>query len=165
MWPYYEVVRGATDSSQLYQDYNVPTKFRSSDGTGFLMSGTSALYTDKSDLPYPTTVNSDFDLYDKNGTRSHFAAVRSDPQRTVFGVVAFVPNLSHDGDTLLIESISMPGTEAAMDFVTDDAQLLPFLRKIQRVDGSVPHFEVLLETHSMGAGAVQSHILVWRTIN
>ncbi len=35
-----------------------------------------------------------------------------------------------------------------MDFVLDDAQLLPFFHRIQRPDGTAPHFELLLETHN-----------------
>jgi hypothetical protein len=88
---------------------------------------------------------------------------RSDPQRRVFGIVAYEPNLARDGNALLIEGISMSGTEAAMDFLDDDAQLLPFLNRIRRLDGTLPHFEVLLESHNMGASAVQSHIIAWRT--
>jgi len=94
---------------------------------------------------------------------AEWISLRNDPQRRVYGVVAFVPNLARDGDDLLIEGISMSGTEAAMDFVNDDAQLLPFLDKIKRPDGSIPYFEVLLETHNMGASAVHSQILAWRS--
>ena len=49
-----------------------------------------------------------------------------------------------------------------MDFLNDDSQLLPFLNQIRRPDGSIPHFEILIETRNMDASAVQSHILAWR---
>src|ERR1700726_3927593 len=90
--------------------------------------------------------------------------VRTDPERRVFAVVAYLPNLARDGNALLIEGISMAGTEAAMDFVDDDAKLLPFLNRIRLPDGTLPHFELLLETHNMGASAVRSQILAWRTM-
>jgi len=101
----------------------------------------------------------------QKGEPTQWVSVRNDPQRRVFGVVAYVPNLARDGNTLIIEGISMSGTEAAMDFVNDDAQLLPFLNRIRRPDGILPHFELLLETHNMGASAVQSQILAWRIMN
>ncbi len=56
----------------------------------------------------------------------------------------------------------MSGTEAAVDFVNDDAKFLPFLKRIQGHDGTLPHFELLLETHNMNSSAVQSEILAWR---
>jgi hypothetical protein len=63
----------------------------------------------------------------------------------------------------IFEGVSMAGTEAATDFVNDDAQLLPFLNQIKRADGTLPHFELLLESRNMGASAVRSQILAWRT--
>lgn len=89
----------------------------------------------------------------------------NDPQRRTFGVIAFLPSLEGHGNALLIEAIGMSGTEAAMDFLDDDTQLLSFLNQIRRPDGAIPHFELLIETRNMDASAVQSHILAWRTKN
>jgi hypothetical protein len=101
----------------------------------------------------------------QKGEPARWVSLRNDPQRRVFVVIAYVPNLARDGNALLIEGISMSGTEAAMDFLNDDARLLPFLKQIQRPDGTLPHFEVLLETHNIGSSAVRSQILAWRTKN
>ncbi len=76
-----------------------------------------------------------------------------------------MPNFAGDGNALLLEGTGMSGTEAGMDFVLDDAQLLPFLNRIRRSDGTLPHFELLLETHNIGASAVRSQILAWRTMD
>jgi hypothetical protein len=62
----------------------------------------------------------------------------------------------------MIEGTSMAGTEAAWDFVSDDSELLPFLRPIQRPDGRIPHFELVLGTQSMSSSAVHSNLLAWR---
>lgn len=87
----------------------------------------------------------------------------NDPQRRVYGVVAFTPNLSDSGNALIVEGTSMAGTEAAWDFISDDAEVLPFLERIRHADGSVPHFELLLETQNMSSSAVQSSLIAWRT--
>ena len=87
-----------------------------------------------------------------------------DPERRVYGVVAFVPNLADNGNALILEGTSMSGTEAAWDFVRDDSQLLPFLHSIRRPDGTIPHFELILGTNNMGASAVRTSVLAWRTI-
>lgn len=67
----------------------------------------------------------------------------------VYAVIAFLPNLSGKGNVLLLEGISMVGTEAAVDLAMDDQQLLPLLRQIRKPDGSLPHFEMLLETNNL----------------
>lgn len=101
----------------------------------------------------------------QKGEPAQWKSVRNDPERRVFGVAAYMPNLAGDGNALILEGTSMSGTEAATDFIDDDTQLLPFLNRIRRPDGTLPHFELLLETHNMGASAVQSQILAWRIIN
>jgi hypothetical protein len=97
------------------------------------------------------------------GEPTHWGSIWGDPQHKVYGVVAFTPNLSGNGNALLIEGTSMAGTEAAWDFVSDDSELLPFLKKIQRPDGKIPHFELLLATRNMSSTAVRSSLLAWRT--
>ena len=89
----------------------------------------------------------------------------SDVQHRVYAVVAFLPNLGGNGNTLILEGTSMAGTESAWDFVSDDSQLLPFLKHIQRANGTVPHFEVALGTNNMSGSAVKNTVLAWRTAN
>ena len=56
----------------------------------------------------------------------------------------------------------MAGTEAAADFVFDEALLLPFLKKIANKDGSIPYFEVLLQPTNMNGSASQLQVLGYR---
>ena len=98
------------------------------------------------------------------GEPDHWESRRDDPERRVFGVVAYLPSLAGDGNALLLMGTGMSGTEAGMDFVLDDAQLLPFLTRIRRQNGTLPHFELLLETHNVGASAVSSQIVAWRIV-
>jgi hypothetical protein len=97
------------------------------------------------------------------GEPTQWDSIWSDPQHRVYGVLAFTPNLSGNGNALLIEGTSMAGTEAAWDFISDDSELLPFLKKIQRPDGKIPHFELLLATRNMSSSAVRSSLVAWRT--
>jgi hypothetical protein len=82
-----------------------------------------------------------------------------------YAIVAFLPGLRGNGNGLLIGGTSMTGTETALDFISDDTQLLPFLKSIQRPDGRLPHFEVVLGTTSVSASAVRSNVLAWRALN
>ena len=89
----------------------------------------------------------------------------TDAEHRVYAVVAFLPNLGGNGNVLILEGTSMAGTESAWDFVSDDSQLLPFLKHIQRPNGTVPHFEVALGTNNMSGSAVKNTVLAWRTSN
>ena len=99
----------------------------------------------------------------QKGEPARWESKREDPQRRVFGVIAYLPSLAGDGNVLLLEGTGMSGAEAGMDFVLDDTQLLPFLDRIRRPSGALPPFELLLETHNIGASAGQSDIVAWRT--
>ena len=77
----------------------------------------------------------------------------------VYSVIAFLPNLDANGTVLLLEGISMAGTEAAVDLVMDDQQLLPLLSKIRRADGSLPYFEMLIESDSLNDSAGPPHVV------
>jgi len=92
-----------------------------------------------------------------------FSVSEADPQQHTLGVLAFLPNLDGDGNALIVEGNSMAGTEAISDFLFDDDALLPFLSKIKKPDGTVPHFEVLIESHSVNGSAGPFHILAYRT--
>ena len=96
------------------------------------------------------------------GETNEFSALEADPKQRVLGVLAFLPNLDGNGNALIIEGNSMAGTEAISDFLFDDAALLPFLKKIKAVDGSMPHFEVLVESNSVNGSAGPFHILAYR---
>ena len=96
------------------------------------------------------------------GEPERWQSALDDPQHRVYGVVAFVPNLTGDGDALILEGTSMSGTEAAWDFVRDEAKLSPFLQKVRKADGSVPHFELLIATNNFGASAVKISTVAWR---
>lgn len=94
---------------------------------------------------------------------SHYDSKGTDPQQTVFAVVALRHSLGGTKPVLILEGTSMAGTEAAADFVLDDISLLPFLNKIRRPDGSIPYFEVLLQSNSLDGNASQSKIVAYRT--
>jgi hypothetical protein len=97
------------------------------------------------------------------GEPKEFSASESDPKQPVLGVLAFLPNLDGSGNALIVEGNSIAGTEAISDFLFDDAELLPFLSKLRKADGTLPHFEVLVESNSVNGSAGPFHILAYRT--
>lgn len=97
------------------------------------------------------------------GEPAELSVSEADPKQRVLGVLAFLPNLDGSGNALIIEGNSMAGTEAISDFLFDDAALLPFLGKLRKSDGTLPHFEVLVEANSVNGSAGPFHILAYRT--
>lgn len=85
-----------------------------------------------------------------------------DRQHRIYAVVAYLPNLGGNGNVLILEGTTMAGTECAWDFVSDDSKLQPFLQKIQRPDGRIPYFEVVLGTNNISGSAVDGTVLAMR---
>ncbi len=96
---------------------------------------------------------------------SEWNANYDDPQHHVYGVVAFLPNLSGKGSVLLLEGTSMAGTEGAWDFVGDESSLLPFLNRIKRPDGTLPHFQLVLDSTNLTGSSVKPSVLAYRVTN
>jgi len=83
----------------------------------------------------------------------------SGSDKTIYAVIAFLPNLSETGDVLLLEGINMAGTESAADLIMDDSRLLPLLAKVRRPDGSLPHFEMMLECSTLTDSATPARVV------
>jgi hypothetical protein len=77
----------------------------------------------------------------------------------IFAVMAFLPNLSATGNVLILEGLSAAGTEASVDLAMDDDRLLPILNKIRKPNGSLPHFEMLLESDALGESAGPARVV------
>jgi hypothetical protein len=104
-----------------------------------------------------------FNRSPRAGERARYEVNHLDPQHKIYGLIALQPNLEGSGQILILEGTSMAGTESAADFVFDDARVLPFLEKIKTRDGTIPYFELLLQSNSMNGSASQSEILSYRT--
>ena len=88
----------------------------------------------------------------KPGELREYSSATPATASKVYGVVAFLSNLSGHGNVLIIEGLSMVGTEAASDLVIHDERLLPILKTVRRPDGTLPHFEMLVESDILGDG-------------
>jgi len=96
------------------------------------------------------------------GEPSSYTVHLNDPKRSILGLIAFLPNPTGPGKSLIIEGSSLTGGEAADDFLFDDTKLLPFISSIKRPDGSIPYFELLLQSTSINGNAGPFQILSYR---
>jgi hypothetical protein len=84
-------------------------------------------------------------------------------QVDAYALVAMVPNLSGQGYVLLVEGLTMEGTEAAGETVTNPELLGALLRRIGHKAGApVRPFEALLKLTSVPGGYANSQVIGFR---
>jgi hypothetical protein len=73
-----------------------------------------------------------------------------------------VPNLNSTGWVLLVEGLTMAGTQAAVDTLFNSSVMRPLLGQFRNADGSFNPFEILIETRSFGSDSPQASIVATR---
>jgi len=110
-------------------------------------------------IDHPYTHTSFVNRHPATGELEEYSSFTPGTRTKVYAVVAFLPNLSETGNVLILEGLTMGGTEAAVDLATDDDRLLPILNKIRKPNGSLPHFEMLLESDMLGESAGPARVV------
>ncbi len=82
-----------------------------------------------------------------------------------YGVIAFLPNLSHNGNVLMIQGATGEGTEAAGEYITSPASLNHLLTTIHAIDHDhVRYFEALLKSGTIAGTPNNAEIISYRLI-
>jgi succinate dehydrogenase hydrophobic anchor subunit len=84
------------------------------------------------------------------------------PSHRTYAVIALSRNLNDTGWVLIIEGLTMAGTQAAADILFSREAMLPVLTKAQTRNGELQPFELLIETRSFGSNAPQATIITSR---
>jgi hypothetical protein len=84
------------------------------------------------------------------------------PSHRTYAVIGLTPNLNGSGWVLLVEGLTMAGTQAAVDTLFNRGAIRPLLAQIQDKDGTLNPFELLIETRSFGSDSPQANILATR---
>ena len=84
------------------------------------------------------------------------------PSHRTYAVIALVPNLNNTGWVLIIEGLTMAGTQAAVDTLFNGNMMRPVLANFWNADGSLNPCEILIETRSFGSDAPQAGVLATR---
>ncbi len=85
------------------------------------------------------------------------------PSHRTYAVVALTRNLNDSGWVLIIEGLTMAGTQAAADILFNREAMLPVITKAHTQNGQLQPFELLIETRSFGSNAPQATIIASRT--
>ncbi len=84
------------------------------------------------------------------------------PSHRTYAVIALAPNLNDTGWVLIIEGLTMAGTQAAADILFNREAMLPVIIKARSANGQLKPFELLIETRSFGSNAPQATIIASR---
>lgn len=79
-----------------------------------------------------------------------------------FAILAFLPNLEHTGNVLLLQGDDQVSTEAAGEFVTNEDFFTTLQKRLAPVGGRLPWFEVLLKTSKVGNAVSACEIIALR---
>jgi hypothetical protein len=82
--------------------------------------------------------------------------------QSAYGHIAFLPSNGDAGNMLLIEGTTTAGTEAASDFILNDAFVKPLLEQARLPSGELGQFEFLVEARNIGGSAPQAHLICAR---
>jgi hypothetical protein len=84
------------------------------------------------------------------------------PSHRTYAVVALVPNLNDTGWILLVEGLTMAGTQAATDILFNREEMETVINKAAAGNGKLKPFELLIETRSFGSSSPQAKIIASR---
>jgi len=85
------------------------------------------------------------------------------PSHRTYAVIALTRNLNDSGWVLIIEGLTMAGTQAAADVLFNREAMLPVITKAQTQNGQLQPFELLIETRNFDSNAPQATIIASRT--
>jgi hypothetical protein len=95
--------------------------------------------------------------------KSEYAYDYRDPQHRGLATIAFLPNLSGNGNMLVVQGFSLAGTQAAAEFATSGHDLDALLQAYSGRSTALPHFEILLSTVEINGMATRAVPLALHT--
>lgn len=98
------------------------------------------------------------------GEQSYYAEDSNNADRAEYGLITYAASLDQQGSVLMVSGTSSAGTQGSADLLFEQERFDSFLSGIQRADGSIPHFELLLECHSMNGNVTQAKVVTYRLL-
>jgi hypothetical protein len=103
-----------------------------------------------------------FNRHPLQGELASYANDATAPSHRTYAVIALVPNLNETGWVLIVEGLTMAGTQAAADILFNRDAMRPVIDKTLAPNGRLMPFELLIETRSFGSNAPQASIIASR---
>jgi hypothetical protein len=98
------------------------------------------------------------------GERAEYLPVEEGAKRAVYAAVAFVPNLNHGGNVLIISGMASGAQEIAVELATNEKLLNPFATRIWKDGQRLPYFEILIRTITLAGVAQEPEVIAYRVL-
>jgi hypothetical protein len=98
----------------------------------------------------------------RSGEQAEYLYDSRAPASAGYATITFLPNVSRTGNVLVVQGFTLAGTQAAAEFITNDAALDALLAPLSKNKLVFPHFEILLRTMDVNGTASQSTLLAYR---
>jgi hypothetical protein len=95
--------------------------------------------------------------------KSEYLFRNEDPRHRGLATIAFLPNLSGNGNLLIVQGFTLAGTEAAAELVTSGKNFDNLFPAFSGNRSTLPHFEVLLETMDVNGMSSRPTVLALHT--
>jgi len=114
-------------------------------------------------MQYDTEMHRPFirNLHPEPGEQEFYNHPSDLPRREGYSIIAFLPDLSRNGNALIIEGTDSQATRSAGEFITNGASLEALRNKLGGGKG-FPYFEVLLHNMQITGTPLRSEILAFR---
>ena len=96
------------------------------------------------------------------GEQVDYPPIDEGPKRTVYAVVAFLPNLNDAGNVLIIEGTSSGAQEVAAEFATNEKLFSSFVQMLPQRQERLPYFEVLIRTITLAGVPQEPEVIAMR---
>lgn len=84
------------------------------------------------------------------------------PEDLAYALISYVPNFTQGKHVLIMEGTSIAGTEAAVNFLLDSPELDATLSKQMHPDGSMPNFELVIESRDFAGTSSNAKVIASR---
>lgn len=96
------------------------------------------------------------------GEQAEYRSDPGSPGHLTYALVSYVPNLSGNGNVLIVQGTAMAGTQAAADFALANSELSNLLELPHGKNGFPKKFEVLLQSSNLNGGATSAKVIAYR---
>ena len=97
----------------------------------------------------------------KAGEKSNYPYDSHDAQHRGLATIAFLPNLSGNGNILIVQGFSLAGTQAAAEFITNGQEFDTLFSQYSGNGSKLPHLEILLSTVEINGMASRPVPVAW----
>jgi hypothetical protein len=79
-----------------------------------------------------------------------------------YGIIAYLPNLTHTGHVLIVAGLNTAGTQAAASFLMDASLMAPILMRTRTAKDELLPFELLVGAGNVATNASTPHLITER---